>query len=154
MKSLLIAALLVGSVGDDWTVNDMTDNDTGQRTVEALTLHIDRADYVTIWMRCVGRQPLIFVEWDKLPTSKFMVWEVSMGADRPRKARFTMERSDDAVNRGMMFVEPAKFVSFVGDGTPVTFTAFTPSGSEKVTLQVYGTATAWKRVDDNCESDV
>lgn len=154
MIGLAIGLALAAAPIGDWSVNDITDNDTGERKVEAVNVHITKEEYATIWMRCVGRQPMIFVEWDGLPTAKLMVFELSTPANPHRRVRFTMERSDDVVNRGMVFSDPISFVEKFGHEHVVTFTAHGNYGSASLEFPMDGTAAAWARVESNCETDV
>jgi hypothetical protein len=137
-----------------WYVSDSTDNNTGEREVEAFQSYIED-QYVTLRMRCTNGKPTFFVEWEDqvfpdqavLSIASAMTAEVGAG-ERP----YVFEKSTDVVQRGLRASAEtsAKIVADLGQAKYASITAHLASGSRTVGIEINGTQGAWRRVSRHC----
>lgn len=150
-----IALLLVGATpaATDWSVRDLTDNDTGLRSVDATNLYIDDNAYLTLRMECTKGKPQFYVDWDGLPLSTVMVLTVS-AADTPdsdpRETLLNFEKSDDPLPDQLRAVNPEAVVRAIGAAPYTVFIAHTGNKDPMIGLDTKGTVTAWNRVISWC----
>lgn len=145
--------LLSSPVGD-WTVSDTTDNDTGERQVDALALAEERPGIVFLKMQCVGRRPLVLIDWYDLPEAKLMVFEVQPANNPAQSTAFTTEKLVDDIHRGLEVRNPDVFVKIAEQAQSIRLVAHTSYASKVVTFGTKGTAATWKRVVEHCKTDV
>lgn len=141
----------------DWYVSDDTDNNTGERKVDAFQMYLKRGDpnYVTLRMRCSHGKPTFFVEWEGVvfpEQAVLTIGSVATPDSEPTSVRYLFEKSDDVVERGLRASPDtsAKIVSSIGEAKYATVPAHLSYGSRTVGMDVAGTQRAWSRVTRHC----
>ena len=139
----------------DWYVVDDTDNNTGERKVYALQLHLKRNDYVTLTMRCTDGKPIFFIDWDGIAFPDKSVITIAPEGDAgsgPKEAQYVFEKSTETTERGLRASSEisASIIAAIGQAKYVAITAHLPSGGRTVDVEVTGTQGAWTRVSRHC----
>lgn len=131
-----------------WYINDSTDNNTGEREVDAFQQYI-KEEYVTLRMRCSEGKPTFFVEWeDQAFPDQVVVSIASASVERP----YVFEKATDIVQRGLRASAEtsAKIITELGTSKYASITAHLASGSRTVSMEITGAQGAWRRVSRHC----
>jgi hypothetical protein len=157
---LLLATLLLAPYDyeGDWFVSDTTDNNSGERSVDAFQ-SVFKPDYITLRMQCWEKKPAFFVDWDgqSFPdVTVLSIGPVKNPDAEPAGVRYVFEKSTDAVARGLRASpETSKaIVAAIGAAPYTTVTAHLPSGPKIVGFEIKGTQQAWSRVVRHCPATI
>jgi hypothetical protein len=160
----LLAPAAVGAAGTvprehegEWYFSDTTDNNTGERQVYAMVLHVASGDpdFVQVYMRCSAGKPTFWIDWSNLDFPDQAV--VSVFAEggpkgEPADQSYVFEKSTDPVESGLRASPEtsARIVAAIATSSLVTISAHLAPGPRSVVINVDGAQRAWDRVSRHC----
>lgn len=139
----------------DWIVTDVTDNNTGEREVDASVMYYERgrSDLVHLRMKCVEGSPTMFLDWFdlELPDQAVVTFHAIDGAET-EPAQFVMQKSTDAIDRGLRASPEvsSQIVSLFGDASFTYVTLHLQYRNRSFRVGIEGAQDAWARVVRHC----
>lgn len=139
-----------------WTISDTTDNNTGEREVYALNIHLgDRNEFIVFRMRCSEGEPVLYLDWKDVRFPSQTVISIAPIVDpdaEPVEESYVFGESDRSYEDDLR-ASPrvsAQIMEAIGGAEYVIFTAFASPQTPIVGVDFAGAQAAWERVSRHC----